>query len=83
MKAGGQPGSVYRLELQECAQNSCIASMHGFDIRRVCALASRETLPEIIVIGIEPQKVDWSLDLTEQVAQALPHILSAVERELL
>jgi hydrogenase maturation protease len=83
MKAGGPPGSVYRIPYEECARPECIASMHGFDLSRVMALAGNRGLPEIIIIGIEPALIDWSLDLSPAVKSALPHVLEAVRDEIL
>lgn len=82
MKDGGEPGTVYKTTLDQCSGSSCIASMHGFDIFRVMALAGRNTLPPVTVFGVEPGVIDWSLELSPQVADSLPHLLDAVQDEL-
>jgi hydrogenase maturation protease len=82
MKAGGQPGSVYRIPFEECARSECIASLHGFDLSRVMALAGRKELPQVIVIGVEPDVIDWSLELSRTVKSALPVVLKAVREEI-
>jgi hydrogenase maturation protease len=82
MKADHPPGTIYRVTLEECESNRCIASLHGFDLGRVLALSSRATLPEVVVIGIEPAVVDWSLDLSPAVATAFPDLLSAIKKEI-
>lgn len=82
VKADGRPGSVYRMSYDECIRSECIASMHGFDLSRVLALTQRSGPPEVIVIGVEPARIDWSLDLSPQVAEALPAVLDAVRKEL-
>lgn len=82
LKAEGNPGSVYRIPLDECSGQPCIASMHGFDIFRVVALTKRQVPPETIVFGVEPACIDWSLELSTTVAKALPPLLEAVRQEL-
>ncbi len=80
--AGGQPGTVYRIPLEEGDRNTCIASVHGFDFFRALALTRRKDEPEVILIGVEPARIEWSLKLSPLVASALPFMLGAVKREL-
>jgi hydrogenase maturation protease len=82
MKGDGLPGTVYRVPFGECATKEYVASMHGFDIGRVFAMAQRRDLPEITVIGVEPEKIEWSLDLSPAVAASLPAIVRIVEEEI-
>jgi hydrogenase maturation protease len=81
-KADGPPGSVYSIPYDECLRPSTIASLHGFDLSRVLAMAGRDHCPEITVIGVEPARIDWSMDLSPEVAAALPTVLRAVENEI-
>ena len=82
MKYDGDPGTVYRIPLGKCESSQCIASMHGFDIFRVLALTRREVPPEVLVFGIEPCTLGWSLDLSPQVADALTYLLQSVNKEI-
>jgi hydrogenase maturation protease len=78
MRGGGPPGTVYRLEEAALARNGCIASLHGFDLPRVLALTRRRSTPRLVVFGVEPGLIDWSLELSPRVAGSLPALLSAV-----
>lgn len=81
---GDQPaGSVYKISLDDCSGAPCIASMHGFDIFRVMALAGRSILPPVIVFGVEPEKMVWSMELSTLVSGAMPYLLDAVRTELM
>ena len=82
MKAGGPPGTVYRISLTKCSGTRQIASMHGFDIFRVMAMARRGEQPSVTVFGVEPEVIAWSLDLSPRIAKSLPHLLEAVRCEL-
>ena len=83
MQGQGPAGSVYRIPLEDCRRSPLIASMHGFDIFRVLALARRTDIPEIVVFGVEPALIEWSLTLSPSVQDALPHLLKWVCREVI
>lgn len=82
MTGGGLPGTVYTMPLDRCSGAACIASMHGFDIFRVLAIAQRREVPAVTVFGVEPQSLGWSMALSPQVADAMPHLVEAVLREI-
>jgi len=82
VKADGPPGSVYLLPLDRLLPAEHIASMHGFDLSRVVALLGRQQPPEVVVIGVEPARIEWSLELSTEVAEAMPSLLDAVRRQL-
>lgn len=81
MRGGSPPGTVYRTTLENIDARPVIGSVHGFDITRVLALTQRHEAPEVIVIGVEPESIDWSLELSPVVAAALPAVLEAVHQE--
>jgi hydrogenase maturation protease len=82
MNAGGTPGTVYRVPIEDCVNSGPIGSVHGFDLKSVLHLVGREHPPEVIVIGIEPEAISWSTELSGPVAEALPDVISTIQREL-
>jgi hydrogenase maturation protease len=82
MKYDGDPGTIYRIPLGKCESSQCIASMHGFDIFRVLALTGREVPPEVLVLGVEPFYLGWSMELSPQVTDALAFLIESVKREI-
>jgi len=82
MKGQEKSGTVYRIALDNCSPNPNIASMHGFDIFRVLALTQRSSLPEIVVFGVEPDHIGWSMALSPAVAKSLPAVVEAVKNEI-
>lgn len=79
--AGGDPGTVYRIPLSECAENSCIASIHGLGLVRVLSLHGKK-IPDGVVLGVEPAFIGWSMSLSDRVEKALPAFLEAVHAEI-
>jgi hypothetical protein len=55
--------------------------MHGFDIFRVLALTGREVPPEMLVFGVEPYYIGWSMELSPPVTNALAFLLESVKKE--
>ena len=82
MKADGLPGSVYRIPFDQCRITPSIPSLHGFDLHRVLALSGRTTPQEVMVIGLEPACLDWSMELSAHVAGALPVLLEEVYNQI-
>jgi len=82
MKCDGKPGTVYRIPLGKCRTSQCIASMHGFDIFRVLALTGRKVPPEVLVFGVEPSYIGWSMELSPPVSNALAFLVEAVKMEI-
>ena len=83
MKDGRSAGTIYKTPMDQCSGSQCIASMHGFDIFRTMALAGRSDLPQVMVFGVEPEMIGWSMELSDQVAKSMPHLIEAVKKELL
>jgi hydrogenase maturation protease len=82
MQAQGKPGTIYRIPFEDCEGTHCIASLHGFDLSRVLALANRIDAPSVVVFGVEPGRIEWSMELSPQVAEAVPFLLEAVYKEI-
>ncbi len=84
MKGGGTPGTVYRVAIDDCDNSGPIGSVHGFDLKSVLHLVGRAEPPEVVVIGIEPEAIGWSMELSAAVVgKALPDVITAVQGELL
>ena len=71
------PGSLYRLEDDQISMHlkSCM-SAHQIGFQEVLALASlRGKLPvHVVLLGVQPQSLDWGTELTSTVAGVLPRL---------
>jgi len=82
---GLAPGTPIVLEREELPRYLALRlSPHQLDLREVLALAElRGTLPlETYAFGVQPERVELSLDLSPPVAAMLPRILADVEGQL-
>lgn len=82
VRGGGQPGTLYRLGLQELLQAaSRAASTHEFGVAAAVQLARRlGQLPaSIVLFGIEPLRLDGE-QLSQAVSEAVP-VLSCMVRQ--
>jgi hydrogenase maturation protease len=82
---GEPPGSRIELDREELPRYFAIKlSPHQLDLREVLGLAElRGTLPEeTFAIGVQPERLELSLDLSPTVAAKLPGLLSDIEAEL-
>jgi hydrogenase maturation protease len=83
VEAGGPPGSIYRFPIDQAQPRTALAGLHGFDVTRTLALAGADEVPrEVIVLGVEPSRIEWSLELSPAVDAAMPELLAAVRREV-
>jgi len=94
LRAGATPGTIYRAKFRAGEKDKLAEILGGQGVSRISlhqvglidALAIAEKLnsvpEEIVIIGVEPGKVDWGLELTEQVAQKLPEIINTVVKEI-
>lgn len=82
MEGGCAPGTVYRVPFEDCERPTCIASLHGFDLSRVMFLAGRKFSPEVIVIGVEPARIDWGVELSPEIQAVVSGVVEAVRNEV-
>jgi len=93
IKRGGKSGSIYVLKPQDVAyltkavspRNLAFMSMHEINLEKTIAIgkALGEMLPDIIIIGCEPEDVSTlRIGLTNKVREALPKIIELILKEL-
>ena len=87
LQGGEPPGAVYRLTPQDFQQRYGGAAISLHDLGIMDALRMLELmdgcLPPVVIIGVEPGKIEVGLELTTEVAVSLPFILDLVKKEIL
>lgn len=78
MQAGGTPGTIYGFGVEDAAGPGMQASLHELNLLAALRFLPRQAKPEILVVGIEPDTIDYGLDLSPAVAAALPELIREV-----
>ena len=84
IRAGREPGTLYRLPPEAIdAADDDLRFAHGLGVAGTVRLA-RElgSTADVVVYGVEPARIEWSLELSPQVEASLPALLDAVNREV-
>ncbi len=88
VRGSGQPGDVYMFDASVLKKDGispkCSASLHEIGIAESIALAelSGWEAPEITVIGVEPEKLDLNIGLSDTINSKLEGIISLVREEI-
>jgi len=92
-RRGGAPGSVYVMEIgredledvtPETASSVASMTFHELSVEAVLALAKAlGFLPaRVLLIGVEPSRVEFGQPLSDPVEEAVPRVVDIVAREL-
>jgi hydrogenase maturation protease len=81
VRAGGEPGTIYHFELQdlEGSLSSFKASFHEIgiiDVIRAAELLGKK--PRVEIFGVEPKSVEVGMELSEEIANKIPHLVNKV-----
>jgi hydrogenase maturation protease len=77
MQAGGAPGTVYRFRPSDVETRDQATSLHEFSF--VETLRFMRTPPvDIVIIGVEPQTLDYGLELTPAVSAAVDRVIAEI-----
>jgi hydrogenase maturation protease len=83
-RAGGEPGAIYCFKPEDLAEGKrSLASAHemgvveNLNLMRLSGNAPRE----IVIIGIEPGKIEFGTELSSELEKRLPKIIEIVLKE--
>jgi hydrogenase maturation protease len=77
MHAGGAPGTVYAFGAGDVEQPEVRSSLHELSLLNALRMISRKAPPEIAILGVEPETIDYGLELSPVVFSALPQLTAA------
>jgi hydrogenase maturation protease len=76
MKAGGPPGTVYQVKaIADLEEGAVPLSLHDLSVVQALKMIHKDHHPEITILGVEPEIIDYGLDLSNAVKASLPLIL--------
>lgn len=84
VQAGGEPGTIYRFGPEAISQSSFrITSLHEITLQDVLSAAHLLNIePETVIIGIEPKRIEYGLELSAELKQAVPKVIALIQKEL-
>lgn len=85
VKGGGQPGSIYRFEIEDCPPYPDIfkTSVHQISILEVIHLSSLiGSTPRTTIIGIEPACLEMGMELSPAVEAKIPRVIQMIKEEV-
>lgn len=84
VRAGSEPGTLYSMTEQDLVQDKEQAlSLHDIDLLdslRMAELSGHK--PQLEVMGLEPDKIDWGLGLTSALQRVYPQYLQQVRHRI-
>lgn len=69
VRAGDEPGAIYRFDVDQAELNRP-ASLHDLGIVGVLQLMSEQDRPRTVILGVEPETIDYGMELSPVVRAA-------------
>jgi len=82
IQAGGIPGTVYSYCVTGTNRHEIPVSPHQFSLLSTLDLMSPLRKREVTILGVEPEIIDYGLDLSPAVKAAFPKIIAEVHTTL-
>jgi len=84
VKAGAPPGTLFRFTDNDLAEKKGVMrSAHGIDFSDVVNIAKFQgNKPEIVFLGIEPESLDASMELSPLMEKNIPILINLVLKEI-
>jgi hydrogenase maturation protease len=85
VRGGGEPGSIYRFDIEECNPfpDRFKTSVHQISILEVINLSGLiGSTPKTTVIGVEPESLEMGMDLSPEVEAKVPRVIKIVMEEV-
>ena len=83
-RGGGMPGQIYRFHPEDITVGQKpFLSVHDMSLLDNMMLAGAwRNIGETVIIGIEPKRLGWGLELSPEVREKMPEIIDAVLSEV-
>jgi hydrogenase maturation protease len=79
MQAGAPVGTIYEFGVHDAAENSRQVSLHELNFMAALRfLPARHCIPEVNILGVEPETISYGLELSPAVQAALPRLVARV-----
>ena len=76
-QGGRAPGAVYLFEPADDARDRAVNSVHALGLREAAGfLMAGRPAPKFTVLGVEPESLDYGMNLSVSVQAALPRVIA-------
>jgi hydrogenase maturation protease len=78
VKGGGEPGSIYRFDIEDCPADANIfkTSVHQISILEVITLSGLiGSTPKTTIIGVEPKSLEMGMELSPEIEAKIPRVI--------
>jgi len=84
LKAGYEPGTIYKIQPEDIksykTENLSIHDVQVLDVVKMANMLGK--FPKVIILGIEPEKICFDLEMTETMNKKIPDIIRQIKKEL-
>ncbi len=77
MDAGRRPGTLYYCQGEDLAAPGWRHSLHALGLLEAMEFLDENRRPEVHILGVQPARTDFALELSREVAHALPQVIHA------
>jgi hydrogenase maturation protease len=77
MQAGGSPGTIYSFRVSDVKEQGCQTSLHELSLLAALRFLPQSVNPEILILGMEPETINYGLELSPAGQAALPQLVQA------
>ena len=83
MRAGGKPGTIYKCKPEDLLpKDEGPISLHEIGLLETLNMTKKLGMEiQTVIVGIEPEIMEWGTELTEAVKNKIPMIIEAVLKE--
>ncbi|AZR72945.1 hypothetical protein BBF96_05785 [Anoxybacter fermentans] len=83
LKAGHEPGTIYRLTLKELKWREGKSSLHEIHFLDVLKMLQKlGHNPDVVVIGMEPKEICYQMGLSEELEEKIPYVIEIIKEEI-
>ena len=84
LRAGLKPGTIYKIKPEDInnykKENLSIHDVQILDVVKMANMMNK--YPEVVIFGIEPEKIALNLEMTETMVSKIPEIVRNIKKEL-
>lgn len=82
VQAGKAPGTIYEVRPDDANWGRLKGSIHDLGLREALGMIKPELRPDVVVLGVEPEVIDYGMELSEKVKAVLPRFIETVREDV-